>query len=176
MAKTRRQKITKHTIPEDFSLSLALFDLLPVLLFGGSVILIGILYRSPLFLIGAVLVLWAGIAKVLWKIIAASKKKNIWWLFMQMRIAMPIGFVLILLSLFFSPNPPDLTVILSAVTAFPPVLFFLFGLLAMILMGVFSVKLDSGDVRSNWIEEITNTLAQLSIFTGVLLCLLHTAG
>ena len=89
---SNKPKMTKDTIPENFTLSLAIVDALPVLFFGGSMILIGLLFGSPLFLIGAALCFWAGAA-----------------------------------------------------------------------------KLDSADVRSNWIEQLTNAIAQAAIFVGILL-------
>ena len=73
-----KPKITKDTVPEDFTLSLALVDALPVLFFGGSMILTALLFKSRLFLIGALACFWAGAAKVLWKIIVVKKKKNSW--------------------------------------------------------------------------------------------------
>ena len=143
---SNKPKMTKDTIPENFTLSLALVDALPVLFFGGIMILIGLLFGSPLFLIGAALCFWAGAAKVLWKIIVVTKKKNIWWMFLQMRIVMPIGFVLMILAVILNRSAIDLP-------------------------AVFAAKLDSADVRSNWIEQLTNAVAQAAIFTGIL-CLL----
>ena len=70
--------MTKDTVPENFTLSLALVDALPVLFFGGSMILIGLLFKSVLFMIGALLCFWAGAAKVVWKVIVVTKKKNVW--------------------------------------------------------------------------------------------------
>ena len=101
---SNKPKMTKDTIPENFTLSLAFVDSLPVLFFGGSMILIGLLFGSPLFLIGAALCFWAGAAKVLWKIIVVTKKKNVWWMFLQMRIVMPIGFLLMLLAVIYSKS------------------------------------------------------------------------
>ena len=163
-----KQKMTKDTVPENFTLSLAVIDALPVLFFGGSIILIGLMFRKALFLIGAVLCFWAGAAKVLWKIIVATKKKNIWWLFMQMRIVMPVGFLLMLVSVLLNLKTISPSVIFSAVTSMPSVIFFAVGVAGMVLMGVFAAKLDSSDVRSNWIEQTTNAVAQAAIFVGIL--------
>lgn len=55
----------------------------------------------------------------------------------------------------------------AAIVSFPSVIFFAIGMIAMVLMGVFAAKLDSADVRSNWIEQLTNTIAQASIFVGI---------
>ena len=166
--KMKKQKMTRDTIPENFTLSLALIDALPVLFFGGSMILIGLMFSKVLFLIGAVLCFWAGAAKVIWKIIVATRKKNIWWLFMQMRIVMPVGFLLMLISVLLNLKTIKLSVILSAVTSVPSVIFFAVGVTGMVLMGVFAAKLDSSDVRSNWIEQTTNAVAQAAIFVGIL--------
>lgn len=163
-----KQKMTKDTVPESFTLSLAVIDALPVLFFGGSIILIGLMFRNALFLIGAILCFWAGAAKVIWKIIVVTKKKNIWWMFMQMRIAMPVGFLLMLVSVLLNLKAIKLSVILAAVTSMPSVIFFAIGIAGMVLMGVFAARLDSSDVRSNWTEQITNTVAQAAIFAGIL--------
>lgn len=165
---SNKPKMTKNTIPENFTLSLALVDALPVLFFGGSIILIGLLFGSPLFLSGAALCFWAGAAKVLWKIIVVTRKKNIWWMFLQMRTAMPLGFALMLLSVILNRSTIDLTSVLVAVLSLPSVIFFAAGATGMVLMGIFASKLDSADVRSNWIEQLTNTIAQAAIFTGIL--------
>ena len=168
---SNKPKMTKDTIPENFTLPLALVDALPVLFFGGSMILIGLLFGNPLFLIGAALCFWAGAAKVLWKIIVVTQKKNIWWMFLQMRIVMPLGFLLMLLAVILNRKAIDLHAVFAAVVSFPSVIFFAAGLIGMALMGIFAVKLDSADVRSNWIEQLTNGIAQAAIFTGIL-CLL----
>lgn len=161
--------MTRDTIPVDFALGLAIVDALPVLLFGGSIILVGLRFGSILFLIGAALCFWAGAAKVLWKIIVVTRKKNVWWLFLQMRIAMPIGFALMLLAVILKLKAISLPVVLAAIISMPSVIFFAAGVLGMVLMGIFAAKLDSTNVRSNWIEQLTNTAAQASFFIGILL-------
>lgn len=160
--------MTKDSIPQDFTLSLVLVDALPVLFFCASMILIGIMFRSSLFVFGAVICFWAGAAKVIWKLIVVTKKKNVWWLFLQMRIAMPAGFLLILLSVILRSKTIDLGSLLSAVLSLPSVIFFAAGIFGMILMGVFASKLDSGDLKANWIEQVTNAVSQFLIFMGIL--------
>ena len=160
--------MAKDTVPENFTLSLAFVDALPVLFFGGSMILIGLLFGNPLFLVGAALCFWAGAAKVLWKIIVVTKKKNVWWMFLQMRIVMPVGFVLMILAVILNRNVIDLPAVFAAVISFPSVIFFTIGVIGLVLMGVFAARLDSADVRSNWIEQLTNAAAQAAIFTGIL--------
>ena len=168
---SNKPKMTKNTIPENFTLSLAFVDALPVLFFGGSTILIGLLFGSPLFLTGAVLCFWAGAAKVLWKIIVVKKKKNIWWLFLQMRIVMPLGFALMIFAVIMNRSTVNLPAVFAAIVSLPSAIFFAIGVTGMVLMGVFAAKLDSADVRSNWIEQITNALAQAAVFTGILFLL-----
>ena len=104
----------------------------------------------------------------LWKIIVVTKKKNIWWMFLQMRIVMPLGFVLMILAVILNRNAINLSVAFAAIVSLPSVIFFVIGLIGMVLMGVFAAKLDSADVRSNWIEQLTNAVAQAAIFMGIL--------
>ena len=166
---SHKPKMTKDIVPDDFTLSLAIVDALPVLFFAGSMILIGVIFANPLFLLGALLCFWAGAAKVIWKIIVATKRKNVWWLFLQMRIVMPIGFLLMIAAVLLNLNAIDINTVLSAILSLPSVIFFAIGVLGMVLMGVFAAKLDSSDIRSNWIEQITNALAQAAIFIGIML-------
>ena len=168
---SEKTKMKKDTVPENFTLSLALVDALPVLFFGGSMMLVGLLFKSILFMIGAILCFWAGAAKVLWKIIVVKKKKNVWWLFIQMRIVMPAGFVMMLLAVILNRSRIDLSSVFAAVVSFPSVIFFAVGAAGMVLMGVFAARLDLSDVRSNWIEQLTNAIAQAAIFTGILFLL-----
>lgn len=169
---SNKPKMTKDTLPDDFTLSLAAVDALPVLFFGASIILIGLMFKNPLFLIGAVLCFWAGAAKVLWKIIVVTEKKNIWWLFMQMRVVMPLGFALMLLAVILSRNTIHLSAVLAAALSMQSVIFFAIGIIGMVLMGIFAAKLDSSALRSNWIEQLTNAAAQASVFAGILILFL----
>lgn len=67
----------------------------PVVFFGLSAVRAGSLLHSALFVAGAVVCLVSGVVKVLWKGIAAVTRRNIWPMFVQMRVFMPAGFALI---------------------------------------------------------------------------------
>lgn len=164
-----RNKMTKNTVPEGFSLALALVDLVPVVCFGLSAVRAGGLLHSALFVAGAVVCLLSGAVKVLWKGIAAVTRRNIWPLFVQMRVLMPAGFALIAAALIVHRADLSGAAILAGVTGFPACVFFALGALGMVLMTVFAFGLDAGDVRANWVEQITNGIAQLCIFIGLLL-------
>lgn len=166
--KEPRRKMTRDIVPDDFTLTLALVDAIPVVFFGASMLVIGRLFSSLLFLIGAFLCLTAGVCKVLWKIIVVLKKKNIWMLFLQMRILMPIGFAMMLLAVVLNAGKISPVAIGSAILSFPSVIFFAVGVIGMGLMMFFAVKLDSSNVKANWIEQLTNGIAQAAIFTGLL--------
>lgn len=167
-----KTKMTKDIVPEDFSMSLALTDLLPVLFFGLSMVVIGLLFKSLLFLFGASLCLFAGFCKVIWKIIVIVKRKNVWWLFLQMRILMPIGFVIMILAGILSRNNVTFSETIGLALKMPSALFFSLGIVGMILMTVFAFALDGSKAKNNWIEQITNAVAQLFIFLGLLFILI----
>lgn len=169
MSKNKKPKMTKDIVPEGFTLSLALVDALPVLFFCASMMVISRLFSGRLFLVGAVLCFLAGAAKVLWKVIVVLRKKNIWFLFLQMRILMPIGFGLMLISLIANRSAISLAAMGAAFTRMPSLIFFLIGVLGMALMMVFAVRLDSSDAKTNWIEQLTNGISQAAFFVGLLL-------
>ena len=156
---------------EGFTLSLALVDALPVLLFGGSSILIGLIFRSPLFIVGACLVFLGGFLKVMWKIVLATAKKDIPFLNKQMKYTMLTGFLLILVSLIVNIQRISLPAMGAALTSLPSCIFFLLFVCGMVTMGVLAKKLDSSVAKNNWIEQCVNACAQLCLFLGLLFLL-----
>lgn len=164
--------INKNTIPEGFSISLALVDFIPVLFFAGIGIVLGKMVASPFVVICSVLALLSGAVKVLWKIIAAVKRRNIWWMFVQMRILMPLGFLGILIGCIISAVNKTVTVSLSDFTGMPQLLFFILGFLGIAAMVYCATKLDSADPKANWIEQIINSFAQMFLFLGMLVAYL----
>ena len=166
-----KSKMTKDIVPDNFTISLAVVDSIPVLFFGATMVLLGTMFSNPLFLIGALLVLFAGACKVAWKFVVVLAKKNIWWMFLQMRIAMPIGFVLMLISVLVDARKIDWGLVWRNMCSMPSAICFIIGLLGMVLMTVFAFTLDGSKVKSNWIEQGTNGIAQAAFFVGVLLLL-----
>jgi len=163
-----KNKINKDTVPEDFTLGLVLVDALPVLFFGASMILLGVMFSSVLFMIGAIACFYAGACKVLWKLIVVLRKKNIWWMFMQMRIVMPLGFLCMPVALIVNRSRVNGAAMWAGITSLPSLIFFILGIAGMGLMFFFAFNLDSSDVKSNWIEQLTNGIAQCAFFLGIL--------
>lgn len=161
--------MNKKIVPQDFTLSLALFDALPVIFFGISMIIIGTKFNSSLFIVGSILATFAGLSKVIWKIIVVKLKKNIWFFFVQMRITMPIGLLMIILSLIIQRNNIDIQNIFNIIISLPQLIFFIFGIIGMLMMLVFGFTLDGTKKKNNWIEQITNCLAQFFFLIGIIL-------
>lgn len=159
---------------ENFPLSLALFDALPVIFFSVAMVLIAMHFRNVFFIKGAVLCAVSGLGKVVWKIIIAGTKKDISLLNKQLRILMPVGFLLMLIGIIMgiSLGTLSLKVLWHNICTFPSLLFFLITLAGMICMSVFAVKLDGTKLRSNWMEQITNAIAQGCFLLGVLFVVL----
>lgn len=65
----------KNTVPENFTLSMVIVDAFPVIFFSLIAILIGIMLKNPVFITGAVLAAFAGLCKVIWKLIVVKKKR-----------------------------------------------------------------------------------------------------
>lgn len=166
---SRKNKITRDTIPEGFSVPLALTDMIPVVFFGLSAVRIGALFHSALFTAGAIICLASGVVKVLWKLIAAVSQKNIWSMFVQMRIAMPIGLAAMIAALIAGHARLSGAAILAGILGFPSCVFFGIGALGMVLMMIFAFAMDSSDPKSNGIEQTVNAVAQICIFIGLLL-------
>ena len=161
--------MTKDAIPEGFSVPMALVDLVPVVFFGLSAVKAGSLFHSTLFMVGAAVCLLSGIVKVGWKLIAAVSQRNIWPMFVQMRVLMPVGFLTMFAALIVDRAGLNGEAMLAKLSGFPACLFFLAGALGMILMLVFAFRVDSSDPKVNWMEQAVNSLAQICFFIGLML-------
>lgn len=160
--------MTKDTIPQNYTLVLALFDAVPVVLFGLASWLLWQMCGNILILIGGIVCFAAGMLKVLWKIIVVVKKKNVWPLFVQMRIGMPAGFTLMLIGFLASCFTKDMGPFLKAVRHPLPILFLILAGLGMAAMIVCSSRLDPADAKANWIEQGCNTAAQGAFLAAML--------
>ena len=141
--KEKRPKITKDMVPEGFTLSLAIVDAIPVLLFAVAIIILGVKAAfSPLIMLGGFLIFLGGAIKVLGKVIVG------------------IGFLLLIIGCIVSRSA--LKTAFTGIGVVSIVLFVLW-FLCMCLMGVFASKLDSSDPKSNWIEQCTNGVGELCL-------------
>jgi hypothetical protein len=166
MSRKARNRMTRETIPEGFSAPRAFVDLLPVVFFGLSAVKAGNLFHSGLFVAGAVVCLLSGVVKVGWKLIAAVSQRNIWPMFVQMRVLMPVGFLTMFAALIVDRAGLNGEAKLAKRSGFPACLFFLAGALGMILMLVFAFRMDSSDPKVNWMEQTVNSLAQICFLSG----------
>ena len=154
---------------EGFTVGLALVDVIPVLSFGISMVIIASRFDSPLFMIGAALSVLAGCCKVAWKLVLGIWKKDLRWLnkpFLPMQIT---GFGFILGSLLTGMGRIDWTAVLAAVTGIPSLLFFLAWIGLMGFMGWYRKnKFKNDDAHSNWTAQIVNAIGQTCLLLGIL--------
>ena len=150
----------------EYTMGLALVDLMPVLMFLMSGLIMWNMYGSPLLLAGVLACFTGGLCKAVWKIIVVKAKKDISGLTRAFHILMPAGFVLMILSVP-AGGKAAFSGLWKAVTMMPASVLFAASFLLMCLMGYLGSHMDSS-ARSNWIEELVNTLAQLAFLAGVI--------
>lgn len=165
-------KISKDIVPNDFSFSLAIVDFFPCLFFLLTSIVLGLSFSSIIFIIGSIITFISGLVKVIWKLIVVFKKKNIWSLFIQMRIVMPIGFIIMIVGFIVACFNIDLGIFFKSLLNPYSLVFLILGVIGNVLMIICAIKLDSSDKKSNWIEQTINTISQLCFFLGFLLAYL----
>ena len=155
---------------EGFTVGLALFDALPVLFFGASIILLASRFNSPLFIIGAVLATLAGCCKVAWKLILGLKKKDVRWLNKGFLPLMGAGWILILLSLIFIRHSVIDTSWAKGLIAMPSVLFLALWVIMMLVMVWYKkTRFKNDDAKKNWTAQIVNCIGQAFLFLAILL-------
>ncbi len=155
---------------EGFTITLALVDAIPVLLFGASMILVAGKFGHPLFIAGAVISTLAGCCKVAWKLVLGIWKKDLRWLnkpFVPMQCA---GFLMMLISFILGFGTIQWSGVLAGITGFPAVLFFVGWLGLMGFMGWFRKhRFTQGDAKANWTAQLVNCLGQACLLLGILL-------
>ena len=150
---------------DEYTLGLALVDLMPVLLFLMSGLIMYSMYGSPILLAGVLFCFIGGLCKAIWKLIIVVRRKDHHGLTRAFHILMPAGFALMILSVP-AGGRAALTGLWRSLTMMPAALFFAAGLCLMCLMGYLGSHMDSS-ARSNWTEELINILAQLSVLAGM---------
>lgn len=154
----------KQEPPKDFTLGLALVDMIPVVLFGVSMMLVAGRLRSPLFILGAAVITLAGCGKVLWKLILACWKKDIRWLNRYFIPCQIVGFVLALVGLVLCFG----NIRWAALLEFPRLLFCLCWLAGLGVMGWYRKNRFDNSLAANWTAQIINTLTQTALLAAVL--------
>ena len=156
---------------QGFTLGLALADAIPVVLFALILSCIMTRFHNNVFLSGGILTIVGGTCKVLWKILLACRKKDYHFLNRPLFIVlMPSGFLLMLLALAIAclEGEANLLGVLRACLGFPSVLFFIPGILGLVAMTIYVKCHDKSDAKNNWIEQLTNSFAQLMFLLGIL--------
>ncbi|SFB38811.1 hypothetical protein SAMN05216249_1316 [Acetitomaculum ruminis DSM 5522] len=153
---------------EKFTMKLAYFDMVPVIIFGVAFGILGMKLESLLFVFGSVICTLAGLGKVFWKIFIASKEKEISFLYYQFRFLMPIGFFTLIIAVLFTKESLRIQLFQEAFK-FPSVFCFAMGIMGMIVMFICAFKIDKHDVKGNWLEQSINTIAQAFFMMGILL-------
>lgn len=157
-----------NPVPDDFTLSLALVDALPVLFFAVSMVLVASRFSSMLFRIGAAVIVSASCCKVLWKLLGL-RKQNVPWLnrcFIPCQIS---GFVLIVLSVVLNLRSIRWGSLLAQLTQFPSGIFFLLWLCGMACMSWYRRNRFDNSLKANWTAQLINTAAQGALLAGILL-------
>lgn len=152
---------------ENYTLSLALFDAVPVILFmacGGAIFARS---GSLLFLTGAFLSFLGGLSKVIWKVGLVTQRRDRVFLTKAFRILMILGFFLMTAAALVHRKALFSGETLTKILSFPALLLFGLGAAGMALMGYYAGHLDRR-ARANWIEEATNAAAQALILAGLL--------
>jgi hypothetical protein len=124
-------------------------------------------FDSVLFLVSVISMTLGGASKVAWKLNVVTRGKDAKALTKAFRILMFGGFGLMIVSVLLKAGQGVFGRLSSGFTSMPSLIFFIIGIAGMCMMGYLGAHMDKS-ARSNWIEEIVNTLAQASILIGLL--------
>ncbi|BBF43484.1 hypothetical protein lbkm_2172 [Lachnospiraceae bacterium KM106-2] len=153
---------------EEFGLKLAFVDLLPMLFFLGSMIVLVTIFPSTLFVIGTTCNLIAGFSKVLWKFLLALKRGDVKFISDLFVPFQCIGFVLMITSFIVDRRMIQLDGMWIAITSVPSIFFFIIGIIGLITMIIMSIHFDQS-LKAHWKAQWVNTVAQGCFFVGLLL-------
>lgn len=162
-----KEPSSTQPLPKGFTLPMALVDCLPVLFFCLGSGILAYRFDSILFRIGILLVILAGAMKAGWKFVIALLHKDLRFLNRQMRYLMPIGFLLMLLALFVDRSRWSIKAVLSHITHFPSLFFFLLGFLGILFLIWLARHQNNRDAKANWKEQIVNSFSQGCFLLGI---------
>ena len=151
-----------------FTPAMAVIDMIPVLLFCASTVVMVGRTGNVLVTVGGILVILAGMMKAVWKLICTFSKKDIPLLSKQLRVFMPIGFVTLLIGLIQKSMTLGGQTVILRLLQWPAVLFLLLMMILLLLLGFLAVKGDRDIAIVTWIEEIVNIAAQASFLLLVI--------
>ena len=154
---------------EGFTVGLALVDVIPVLSFGISMVIIASRFNSPMFMIGAVLSVLADCCKVAWKLVLGIAQKNLRWLNKPFVPMQATGFLLMIISFAIGFGKIDWLGVGTAILSIPSILFFAAWIGLMCFMGWYRKnKFSNDDAHSNWTAQIINAIGQTCLLLGIL--------
>lgn len=154
---------------KDYTLALAVFDGVPVLLFLINGLLIHKRYRSKLFLGGVLCAFLGGASKAAWKVIIVKEKKDIELLTKSFKTLLPAGMSVMMVSGgtgIASAAGKGALKDMSSIVFAQSARWFVLGAAGMGLMGYLGKHMDNS-ARSNWIEELTNAASQAAFMAGL---------
>lgn len=157
------------SVPEGFTPAMAFVDCLPVLFFSISSVTLALRFDSSLFRVGILLVILAGALKAGWKFTIAFLHRDIPFLSRQMRFLMPAGFLLVLAALFIDRRKWSLEAVFRHMTKMPALGFFICGAAGLLFLSWLAKSQNNRDAKTNWKEQIVNSLSQFCIMLGILL-------
>ena len=162
-----------------FTLSLALMDAIPVLLFLATVVVAGTAVHNIVFTIGACFMVFAGVGKVLWKILLGLGKGDVKFLNTLFAPLMIIGFLLIICGVVIAFKKQVLTwgMIKTDILSFPAIVFIGLAVVGLCLMTIIRINHSADELSTqagvNWMAEWTNTFAQAFLLIGMICAKMH---
>lgn len=153
---------------EGFTELLAVVDAIPVLLFAAIWDVCNMFFHGGLFFVGGCLCIFAGLGKVIWKMILARKNKDIRFWFLQFRVTMPMGFLLMLFAIIMRFGDIPWARLLQVALSFPIILCWIVAILTMVTLIIMAKYMNQNSATDNWIEQMANIIMQSAIFIGVL--------
>ena len=153
---------------EGFTVSMALVDAIPVLLFAASATILGSRFDSPLFITAVILMTLNSIRKVLWKLILGIKKKDIsafnkYFLPIQMTCML-----LMIVSVVLGHKNIVWAGVLTQITSMPNMIFYILFFIMMIVMIWHKKVKFKNTAKDNWTAQFINMAAQLFLLLGLI--------
>lgn len=163
---------------EDFTVALALVDAIPVIFFSLSMVILAAALAGSgvafwIFLVGAVLIVLAGLCKVLWKLFLGLHAGDIKILNKAFVPCMASGFMIALIGAIVGTFTHAIAWggVLKAIIGIPAIIFFILGLCGMGVMGYVKSSQSredfNKDAKKNWLAEFVNGFSQAMLFLGI---------
>lgn len=154
-------------------LVLAYFGFIPLFFYGLAAVFAMLMIKNVFFILGGIVVFLSALAKTIYKYLKIKEDIYIDLLSKQIILVLPCGIFLMIFGILYANYMTDLIPVGKAISTPFAMMTFVIGITFVAFLLMFIIRLTDNSVKSIWIKEVTNVIAQVLLFVSMLVTYLN---